>query len=245
MHKKLFFNLRHVIMKKYVFLLLLLCFFSINYWEAKTTAVFDSCGTGEKYQSYTRFDSLSKELMKKWLVSETKELYPWDDGVISEMCYSKQNNQVIINVPRMKTQNTKKLCKNGTEDVQCTVTANVYSYDIKTNTLSKAERDSRTIYEGIKEIDKTEAILPHKKNKLQLFTWNDYYQWFEHASIISTIFWFWKREKNFIWMQSGYGDAWCITTIKRKYFYQLNLISAFSQTSKCEGQNQEIMYFWK
>lgn len=223
-------------MKKFI---LIICFVYLlilsNTGEAKTTPVFDGCGTWINYQSYPWFPDLQTKL-EKLKINLTGDFWNLNMQYASDICYSASRNQVIINVPYMHVLDKKKLCKNeggNSKESLCKVTLNIFSYDTKSWKITRAHRDSNTIYEWL---SKTSI-----KNKVQLFIWNDWWLAYQSADIATALSQFWKRVWDYISMDSWYGDAWCGWSYNRRYYYKTNILKAFSSTSWCWNEKTSKM----
>lgn len=196
--------------------------------------VFDSCGDRTKYKSYERYRDLDSKLSALGIVETTDTRYK--DYDISDMCYASSRNQVVINVPYMFS--TLYTCTADGEwrwkDTRCIEPLNIFSYNTKTKELQKAIRNSNTIEE--------KQVKENLKDKIQLSHRDSYRTAWASSNITITLFDFDNRVDDYIIMKSGYGDAGCTSTYTWRYYYQTNIITAYSLEGGCYDENDT--YDW-
>lgn len=218
--------MKKIILTLWIFWLLF-CWVS---FAADNSKVFDWCWPISNYKNKKRYDKLEKQLIDKW-ISTT-----WSNqiGYVSEVCYSKSRSQVIVNIPTLRTEYKKCESWNWTWVWYCFSNLNIFSYNIKNNKLSQAKLDSSTIYIWF---DKTtfEGGKNNKelKYKYLMYIWNDWRNLFQNPDISTIIRSFWKRIWDYITIGAGYGDMWCYSESKFRYYYKNNIIKAESEERWC------------
>lgn len=201
-------------------------------FAADNNKIFDWCWKISNYTKQTRYNSLKKQLTNQWIsVSQNGNNWTY----VSDICYSKSRNQIIINVPITKSNNKK--CENNSSWTwldYCIKNLNIFSYNIKTNKLAQASLDSNTIYTWfIKTTYESIKKDNELKYKFIMYIWNNELNIFQNPNISTTITQFWIRSWDYIKLSSSYGDAGCYSSNYFRYYYKTNTIKAESEERWC------------
>lgn len=206
-------------------------------FAADAAKVFDWCGPITNYKNEKWYSKLEKQLTDKWISTWTVDNMKNYYSYVSEICYSKSRNQVILNIPTIKTN--EKRCENSSTSYwtwadYCQKNLNIFSYNIKTDKLNQAKLDTNTIYTWFSKI----SYESHNKNKnlkykFMMYIWNDARNLFQNPDISTIIKNFWERKSDYINLYAWYGDMWCYSSSTFRYYYKTNIIKAESEEWGC------------